>query len=62
MLTEEQENLITEIDSAFEEIMSIIDFMENLNEENFLKVQKIIDIAERGCIFTEELKIKISNK
>ena len=26
------------------------------------KVQKIIDIAEQGCIFTEELKIKISNK
>lgn len=62
MLTKEQENLITQIDSAFEEIMSIIDFMENLNKENFLKVQKIIDIAEQGCIFTEELKIKISNK
>ena len=62
MLTEEQENLITEIDGAFEEIMSIIDFMENLDEENFQKIQKIIDIAERGCIFTEELKIKISNK
>ncbi|MBR2524999.1 hypothetical protein IKE67_00895 [bacterium] len=62
MLTKEQENLITQIDSAFEEIMSIIDFMENLNKENFLKVQKIIDIAEQGYIFTEELKIKISNK
>ena len=56
MLTFRQEELITEIDNAFEEIMSIVDFMEDLNDENFKKVQKIIDIAERGCIFTEELK------
>ena len=42
MLTFRQEELITEIDNAFEEIMSIVDFMEDLNDENFKKVQKII--------------------
>ena len=59
MLTYKQEELITEIDNAFEEIMSIIDFMEDLNDENYEKVQNIIDIAERGCIFTEKLKSTI---
>ncbi|MBR1942877.1 hypothetical protein IJ843_03995 [bacterium] len=51
--------IIQEIDSTFEEIRTISCYMEDLNEQNNISIQRIIDFSGKGVILLEELKSKL---